>query len=58
VSIPLFEVFELVSGKIELDEEATEKYNFEHFEYFELISKMSNPMYGFRNGVREIIEGK
>ena len=58
VSIPLFEVFELVSGKIELDEEATEKYNLEHFEDFELISKMSNPMYGFKNGIREIIEGK
>jgi hypothetical protein len=58
VSIPLYELFELKSGKIELDLKATDKYNLEHFEDFEKISKMTNPVYGFKNGQREIIEEK
>jgi len=58
VSIPLFELYELKSGKIELDRKATQEYNLEHFEEFEMISKMTNPVYGFKDGKREIIEGK
>ncbi|MDC1538035.1 hypothetical protein N8452_05135 [Schleiferiaceae bacterium] len=58
VSIPLFELYELKSGKIELDRKATQEYNLEHFEEFDMISKMTNPVYGFKDGKREIIEGK
>jgi len=58
VSIPLFELYELKSGKIELDRKASEEYNLEHFENFETISKMTNPVYGFKDGKREIIEEK
>ena len=58
VSIPLYELFELKSGKIELDLKATDKYNLENFEDFETISNMTNPVYGFKNGQREIIEEK
>ena len=34
------------------------KIDLEHFEEFDMISKMTNPVYGFKDGKREIIEGK
>jgi len=58
VSIPLFELYELKSGEIELDAIATEKYNLENFDGFMTILNMRNPVYGFKDGKREIIEEK
>lgn len=58
VSIPLFELYQLNSGEIELDVIATEKYNLENFDDFKTILNMRNPVYGFKDGKREIMEGK
>lgn len=58
VSIPLFELYELKSGEIELDDIATKEYNLKHFDDFKTILNMRNPVYGFKDGKREIIEEK
>lgn len=58
VNIPLFELYELKSGKIELDNIATENFNLENFDDFERIQNMKSPVYGFKNGQRELIEEK
>lgn len=58
VSIPLFELYELKIGEIELNTIATEKYNLENFDNYKAILNMRNPVYGFKDGKREIIEEK
>lgn len=56
VNIPLFELYELKSGKIKLDRKASKEYNLQNFEGFDTILRMSNPVYGFKFGKRKIIE--
>tara|TARA_R110002049_G_scaffold93484_4_gene231076 strand:+ start:1445 stop:1801 length:357 start_codon:yes stop_codon:yes gene_type:complete len=58
VSIPLYELYELTIGKMALNRSATKGYNLKYFEGFETISKMTNPVYGFKDGKKGIIEGK
>lgn len=58
VNIPFFELYELKSGKIEIDKKASEEYNLKYFEDFEVISKMTKPVYGYKDGKRELIEEK
>ena len=45
MSIPLFELYELSSGSVVLNKEATERYNLEHVHDYDTISSMKNPVY-------------
>jgi hypothetical protein len=56
--LPLFELYELKSGTLEIDKKASHDYNLKHTPDFERISKMENPVLGFKEGKREIIEAK
>lgn len=56
VSIPLFELYQIKSGQIEKDSTASYDYNLNNFDQFKKISAMKNPVYGLKNGRKEIID--
>lgn len=54
--IPLFELYELKSDGIDLDNEASFRYNRQQLNDFEKISRMKHPVYGLKDGKRTIID--